>query len=385
MNTRDQSQPNDPFSTVALIERDPINQGRPSRLAWWHRIAAPPAPSTTASLKAREAYRRGKYISNTLLCMIVILVVLILIIGGMVNRNLLPNLAGTLLVVCVGAFFNKRGQVMVSGIIVVLVFDASLMTTFLAFGKITAFLLPILDLMVIPEFFAASLLPPRFVFLDMFLHIIYCVCALTFLFPKDVALATILHNQASFADALAKPVVIQLVTAVIAYTWMRSVTQSVERADRAISIAVLERNVAEQAQAEAEQKHLLESEIQEIIAAHAQIANGNFDVRIPLRQGTLLWPVAGSLNNLLARLRNLLRDSQRLQLTDQAISHFFHARSEARNGPIPWQPTGTSIDALVQQHNRFVQSGSPSGPLQPNQESARTIPQQRRNPFSDPF
>ncbi len=372
MNRREQPQADDAFSTVALIERDPTGQGRPSRLRWWYRIAAPPEPAATASLRERETYRRGKYISNTLLGLIAIMIAVIVLIGGIVNHNIILNVVPTFLFLCLGVFLNGRGKVILSGIIVVLVLDISVMTIYLAFGGMTSFLLPVLDLLVLPELFAASLLPPRFVFIDMSIHIAYCVCALTFLFPKSPELIAQLSNPATFADGLAKPVVIQVITAVVAYTWMRSVTKSVERADRATSLAVLEKEVAEQAQHEAEQKHQLEREIQEIIQVHTQVANGNFEARVPLRQGNMLWPVAGSLNNLIARLRSLLRDSRRLQHTDEAISRFFHARSEAQNGPIPWQPTGTAIDALVQQHNALVrQQNAFSGSLRFQEEEGR--------------
>ncbi len=54
MYTREQPSTDDSFSTIALIERDPAGQERPSRLRWWYRIAAPPAPMATASLRERE-------------------------------------------------------------------------------------------------------------------------------------------------------------------------------------------------------------------------------------------------------------------------------------------------------------------------------------------
>ena len=375
MNRSEQPPMDDPFSTVALIERDPAGQGRRALLNWWYYLASPPTPAVTAPLKEREAYRRGKYISNTLLGLMLIHVVLIFVIGGVVNHNLLLNLIPTFLFLCLGVFFNKRGLVLLSGIIVVLVLDVSIMTTFLAFGQITVFLLPLLDILVIPELFAASLLPPRFVFVDMLVHIVYAVCALTFLFPKSPELTTILQNPASLGDALAKPIVIQIITAVVAYTWMKSVTKSAERADRATSLALLERDVARQAQFEAERKSQLESEIQEIVTAHMQVANGNLEACVPLRPGNALLPVAGSLNNLIARFRGLMLESQRLQCTDQAISHFFHARNAAQNGYIPWQPTGTSIDVLVQQHNSFVQQRTTlSGIFQPLQEASEPPP-----------
>ena len=359
MENKEQIPVNDDFSTIALIEREPTGQNRAGLLHWWHRIAAPPPPAVNASLREREAYRRGRYISNTLLALLLIVGTVAIVIGGLVNHALLPNLIPTFLFLCIGTLFNRRGRIIISGIIVVLVLDASIMTIIPAFGQMTPFLLPVLDLLVLPELFAASLLPPRFVFIDMLLHIIYCACTLTFLFSKNAELLAILHQPSSFADALAKPVVIQIVTAVVSYTWMRSVTQSVERADRATSLALLEKDIAEQAQREAEQKYRLESEIQEIMKIHAQVANGNFDVRVSLKPGDTLWPVAGSLNNLIVRFRNLLKDAQRLKQIEEAIARFFTARNEAQNGPIPWQPTGTPIDVLAQQHNTFTIASRP--------------------------
>lgn len=358
INTRGPSKTDDSFSTLAMIEGTLSAQERPSRLNWWYRIAAPPVPAATASLKEREGYRRGKYISNTLLAMCIVLATLIILVGGFVNHALLPNLGVTFLVIATAVFFNRRGQIIVSGILVVLVLDASLMTSFLAFGTLKPYLLPGFDLLVIPELFAASLLPPVFVFFDMSFHLVFVVAALTFLFPPDSQLAALVHNSATFGDILARPTVIQVVAAVIAYTWMRSVTASVERADRATSIALLEKSVAEQSQLEAEQKRQLESEIQEIIEVHRQVANGNFDARVRLGQGNKLWSVAGSLNNLIARFQNLLRESQRSHHTDEAIARFFHVRNQVQNGPIPWQPTGTPVDVLVRQHNTFAR---PSG------------------------
>jgi hypothetical protein len=366
MNSIEQTQlNNDPVSTISLIERHPIAGKEPrSRLRWWHRIAAPPVPPDTASLKEREAWRRGRYISNTLLAMIFALVLVTIFVGGIANHALLPNFIGTLFFLVLACFFNRRGLVIVSGIIVVLVLDVSIAGANLAFTPLSAFELPLLDLLVLPALFAASLLPAYFVFFDMTLHIIFVVCVFTFLFPKDAALIALLHNPGHFADGLAKPIVIQVVTAVIAYTWMRSVTSSVERADRATSIALLERNVSEQAQREAEQKRQLENEIRDIIQVHTQVANGNYDARVPLRQGNILWPVAGSLNNLIARFQSALKETQRLQYLDNAIARFFHARNQAQNGPIAWQPTGTSIDGLVQQHNMFARSSGQQAPEQ---------------------
>lgn len=61
----------------------------------------------TASLREREAYRRGKYISNTLLGIIAIITMVLVLIGGLVNHSLLPNLALTLLFLWIGVTIQK--------------------------------------------------------------------------------------------------------------------------------------------------------------------------------------------------------------------------------------------------------------------------------------
>jgi len=68
-------------------------------------------------------------------------------------------------------------------------------------------------------------------------------------------------------------------------------------------------------QAIAQQKQELESGIQLILETHVQVANGDFATRAPLTQDHLLWQVAYSLNNLLARLQRLSQAEAELQRT----------------------------------------------------------------------
>ena len=354
MDKKQQTTTGDSISTIALIDRDPIGYKQTHHLRWWYRIAAPPAPSVMTSLDAREEWRHGQYISHILLIMICIFLFLSIVIGGFITPALLPDLLLAVLVLSISTIFNRRGQIIISGLLIVLALDASIMATFLAFNTFSSFLLPMLDLLIIPELFAASLLPPRFAFLDMYLHIVFCICALIWMFPKDAALAAILHNPVSMVDALARPIILQIITAIIALTWRRNVNKSVERVNRAISIALLEHHLAEQVQKEAEHKRLLESEIRTIIEVHRQLANGNLNAHVPLETGHILWPLAGSLNNLIARFRNLLREFQQIKRIDTATLKFYKARERAQNGPIPWESTGTSVDALVKQHNMFA-------------------------------
>jgi hypothetical protein len=65
----------------------------------------------------------------------------------------------------------------------------------------------------------------------------------------------------------------------------------------------------------AEQKRELESGIQQILETHVQTANGDFSVRAPLAQDHVLWQIAYSLNNLIARLQRLSQAEFELQET----------------------------------------------------------------------
>jgi hypothetical protein len=342
------------LSTVEMIEPD---FSKPAKLGWWYRFAAPSEPDPSANLKEREVHRRGKLISIALLMQIVVIIVVLATVAVFVNHSLIPNLMVMLVVLAVAVKLNRSGNVMIAGILAVIGLDLSIMLNFLAYPQLTVFLLPMLDLLVLPELFAVSLLPPRAVFVDALFHIAFIVASLTFLFPQSAELQALLHTSA-LQDALARPIVIQILVAVISYLWVNSATQAIARADRATTIAALERTMAEHAQLEAQQKRELEASIQQIVQVHARIANGDFSARVPLKQGNTLWEVAGSLNNLLARLQRLRQESLKLQQLSNAVTKFYHVRGLAKNGFIPWKSTGTPVDILVQQHNLFAQANT---------------------------
>ncbi len=342
-------------STVEMIER---STGTASKMGWWYRFSAPPEPALSATLKQREAYRRGKLISIALLMQIVVIIVVLFTVGIFVNHALIPNLAGMLVVLSIAVFMNRRGNVIAAGILAVLGLDLSLMGNFFSYPQLTVFLLPFFDLLVLPELFAVSLLPPRAVFIDALFHIAFIVAALTFLFPQSKELHDLLQTSV-IQDALARPITIQVLVAVFSYLWVTSATQAIARADRATTIAALERSIAEQAQLEAERKRQLEADIQHIVQVHAHVANGDFSVRVPMEPGNTLWEVAVSLNNLLARVQRYRQDSQRLQHLSTVLEQYFHLRNQAQNGIIPWKPTGTVVDALVQQHNAMQLRSAP--------------------------
>ncbi len=53
-----------------------------------------------------------------------------------------------------------------------------------------------------------------------------------------------------------------------------------------------------------------------------KVANGDYNARVPLNQGNVLWQVSGSLNNLLSRFQRLRQDAYELATVRSQLSSF---------------------------------------------------------------
>jgi len=331
---------------------------RPDRLSWWYRFSAPPEAISEGSFLGREMYRRGRSISTILLLQLILTFFLLVTIGIFVNHTVVPGFVVMATLLVVAALLNRRGHILYAGIIAVIAVDFSILLNILSYHALNTFVLPMFDLLVIPELFAVSLLPPRAVFIDAAFHICFIIAALTFLFPQSAELSALLRSS-GLLQALMRPIVMQVMVAMVAYFLVRSTTRAMKRADRATSIAMLEQEMADQSVLIAEEKQRLEESIRQIIAVHIRVANGDYAARVPLGKGNALWEIAGPLNTLLSRLQHYRQDSYLLEKTNEAVNHFLQARSRAGNGSVAWQKTNTPIDSIAQQHNSFIRSTQP--------------------------
>lgn len=342
-------------SLVDIIERSPMDVPRSSPLEWWYRMSAPPEPPPNATLKQREAHRRGRLIATMLLLQIVIDLIVILTVGIFVSHLVILTAGIPILFLILGGWLNRRGRVLISGIIVVAALDAGLFGVTLSYngGVLSSFALPFFDLLVLTNLFAVSLLPENTVFLATFINILFIGGTLAW-WPKTQELILILQTG-GIADAIVRPVVLQIGSSIITYLWVRSARRALERADRATTIAALEHSLAEQGKQIAQQKLQLEQSIQQIVEAHMQVANGDYSARVPLSQDNVLWQVAGLLNNALARLQHLQQTETELQQVQQAVDYLAEAMRRSNGAPVPWPQTGTVFDTLVLQHNALAQ------------------------------
>jgi len=316
MNTRPSLMPSDEGArdnwSSTLFGSQETKKGA---LEWWYRLTAPVQPPANASLALRERARRGRLASTITLLLSIGLVVTLptaLIGSNSANHFLFPSLLVALLLCITALLFNRRGYIKTSGGIVVgtimLAFFLSLLNAPGGFG---VYNLPVLDLLVIPELLAVSLLSKESVFPVALINSLYIWGSI--MLQHHAPDLTDLIGRVGYYGLITRPVILQVTVAIVTYLWVRSASQAIERADRAEAIAELEHAMAEQEHVIAEQKRWLDLSIQQIVDTHTRVANGDFNARVPLTQNNVLWQISGSLNNLLSRFQRIRHDEQELR------------------------------------------------------------------------
>lgn len=363
-------------------------------LHWWYFLTAPPEAPENAPLAQREAARRGHLASVVLF--FVILLVLPAIPSAIGNPILTVILTLVIIMDFVALALNRSGRTNLAGVLVVISIEIGLGSSILTVpGGIGPSNLPMLDLMVQAECVAVSLFLPGSVFLVAIVNSLFFVAVLN-LTPITPELAHLLKTDGS--RIISSPIILQVIVAIVTYLWVSSANKAIQRADRAEEIAILEQREIEQQQLQIEQKQQLDTGIQLILQTHVQVANGNFTARAPLGKENMLWQIAYSLNNLLARLQSyseMLGQYQRmqqenyrlhnalqnnmsaqseLQRTREAATRLIELLKQSKDGRVSASSlhSGTVIDAVV------TQLSNPTSPL-PTSEQKPIILQRTRD------
>lgn len=207
---------------------------------------------------------------------------------------------------------------------------------------------------VIAVILAGSLMPPAAAIVTAIIDSVIIV--LINLFQHQTpAFQLAIHQKNVYAMSLILPIALQIGVAIIIYTIMRNLIGALNRAEEAEQIVQLQKQITIYERARAEEKQQLEDGIALIARVHAQIANGNLDVRVPLGAEDILWQVAVPLNNLLNRVQNWKDNADRYELTQRAITSVIKDIQQARayHQQVPLQRTGTPIDPLlIEMNNR---------------------------------
>jgi hypothetical protein len=313
---------------------------------WWLRLTSMAASPGDMSFAGRERVRRSRLASWLILGLFVVELLLIpLAVGseGTVLALVFGFVGQIIAVVC-----NRIGWVTLSAVILIIIVGGGVFGSIISEPNgLTMFDLPGYDALTITVVVAASILPPISGFFVAVIDAILIVADFT-LQPHAADLATNLQLFGPVA-LLARPIALLIIVAVVAYLWVLGTHREIRRANRAEEVAALEH-------AYAEQRRQLEIGINQILATHVRIANGDYTARAPLNQDNILWQIAVSLNNMVERLRASMaqatqasRAAYQLGRTEDEARRLALALRDLQQGrqPIWPQPTGTVIDELI--------------------------------------
>jgi hypothetical protein len=309
-------------------------------LGWWLDLTAPPPAAASATLNERERVRRAElsgYVTFAVLAL-----GLLMLPNALQNR---PTLISTGVIVLAGilaAWLNRTNHTLTAAVLLVGVLFITIGGAMATSPNLDLVWLPALDFFAVPVVLAGLLISRRAPFAAAVVGTA-CVVALVALKPRDPGLTAAVAQLGAFHFML-RPILLVAVMALIAWLWAGSVEHAIARADRAEEVAEMEHELAEQ-------KDQLEVGIQDLLETHVRVANGDFSARAHTSQDNLLWQIAVSLNNLLARLGNFAQVDARLQRTEAEIDRLAVSMENARTGrgAIWPAPSGTHVDHLLSQ------------------------------------
>jgi hypothetical protein len=357
--------------------QDQTTASRKSPLAWWYRLTSPPEPAPGADFAAREATRRG-LLASTLMFYLLLVLLIVFPLALISGNKFIPIAVSVVFVLGIIALvFNHRGHSNVTGLIIVIGLEAALFNVIrLAPGGLDPSSLGLFDILVLGEVFAASLLPINWVIVVALANVAFTVLELGVLARSTGDAMMLQMMQQSGMLVIFRPIIIHVVITTVLWLWVRSATRAIDRADRAEVIATLEHSIAEQEHSIAEEKRLIDLSIQKILQVQMRVSNGDFDARVPLVEGEPLWPVAGSLNNLLSRLQRLHQTEREVQQIAPRLQravrleHEFQriqsevlyilqamAAAEAEQRGLQMRKSGSLLDPLAAQlHGKYILS-----------------------------
>ena len=217
------------------------------------------------------------------------------------------------LVLCaIAMIFNFQGRVIVVSILLIAVVDlgCGLMLLTTPMG-LDASDLPVFDVLIVSEIIAVSLISPMSVFPVALSNIVFIIADLLFQ-PRTMELDMVLKSDMAY-NAIAQPIALQIVVAVVSFVWVRNALFALSRADRAEEIAEMHRK-------EAERQQLLDEGIQHLSQVLTQAANGDRTARANMGQDNMLWRVGSSLNLLLTRTGRMgVLEQENRQLRQEVV------------------------------------------------------------------
>ncbi|GCE05923.1 hypothetical protein [Dictyobacter aurantiacus] len=328
-----------------LIELDPRIHERDGIFKFWYHLTAPPMQPLTASFELREAARMGRLTSTVLAITAGSLIILA------IPTSLILHAPALFIVLCVlltiisfALFLNRIGKGFTGRLMVVIAMNISLAISILTWpGGLTTNTLPVFDIMVVePTLVALALLPPASVFIIALVNTAFI--GLVF-YKMPYAPDLMQTMKVDGYEVVTRPLYLLLFVIGVIYPVMRNVLRALALGDRAKEIAKVQRFMANREAAMAREKQQLDADIQKIVNSVSKIANGSIQTQISLPAAQSLWPIAGALNTLYARIRGARQSEQELQHTRNAAANLVNAihRSKQNRMPLQLERSGNPI------------------------------------------
>jgi hypothetical protein len=331
---------------------------------WWLRLTSMPPTPGDDSFAANEKLRRSRLASWLMLGLFFLILLLIPVIA---------NSTGTAFALGVGFFglilaalLNRTGLVTLGAVVVIIIVTGGVFGSIITEPNgMTMFDLPGFDALTLTVVVAASLLPPISGFVVAAIDSGLIVA--DFLLQPHAADLTANVALYGAVGLLSRPIAYLFIIAIVAYLWVQGTHREIRRANQAEEAAAMEH-------AYAEQSRQLQYGVQQILATHVRIANGDYAAKAPLTQDNVLWQIAVSLNTMTERLRASMsqaaqagRAAYQLRRTEDEAHRLAVALRDLQQGrrAIWPQPTGTVIDellAIVSSHRRPAAPPPPAPP-----------------------
>jgi hypothetical protein len=288
--------------------------------AWWYRLTSPPNALPAATFQQRDRIRRCRLASALMLFLGVVLLIAGAIGISSPNHTIVMVVGSMTIAILISIPINRRGRVEVVGFLMILGLTIGMYTSIVANAfsmGMSANDKDILYLLFFSELFAGALLPVNVVLFIALINIVFSFVSLRFL-PHDPTLTLMLRT--SFQVIFPRLVQIHIIASGVMWILVNNLKAALQRADLAEEVAKLQHAIAEMASQQVLEKQALEHCIEEIVAVHTKVANGDLNARVPYTQGNTLWRLAGALNNLLGRFQHARQAEEEMLKFSQRIA-----------------------------------------------------------------
>ncbi len=321
---------------------------------WWSRHTPPAPPPPGAALPALQHAQRGKMSSFPLL--VTLCLSLVGLLGALISATpVFALLAAGSCIVCLGLLvLNQRGKSLLVGIIIWAALTAALDIELFHLATVSPSAIPLFDLLVGNELLAALLLPLPYVLIGACWNSVFALVALALL-PHAPFLETVIAASAAQLSLWSLALYVLVAAGIWLLVWMGEQMHNGEEVVR----------LQQALQREQGARGHLEAALCEMEDSAIRVLGGDLSARSRVlgEEGTALWSVSCSLNDLLDRLQRLaqveashqamlplltrqqeLQDMQTALYQDVAQAILALRLAEARGQPI--QPGTPCVEAL---------------------------------------